>query len=63
MNPDNFRGNMYNNSNEVNTVSIATAGDRYSEMYDAGSGDLEIFKIHEADVLVAWCWCRHCANR
>ena len=40
---------MYD-SNEINAASIAR---RYSEMYDASSGDLAILKIHEA---------RHCGH-
>ena len=57
-------------SNDVNTVSIAATAERYSEMYDASSGDLAILEIyeasfvdsenHEANVLIASCWRRDC---
>ena len=39
---------MYH-SNDVNPVSIAS--ERYSEMYDASSGDLVIFKTYEASLV------------
>ena len=53
-------------------MSIAAIAERYSEMYDASSGDLAIFKIYEAslvdsenqeaNVLIASCWRRHCLS-
>ena len=41
---------MYH-SNDVYTVSIAETVERYSEVYDASSGDLAIFKVDKASLV------------